>query len=395
MRNWIPALLSRDWAGVPIAALILLASLACCLAGAATVGAGLLGIGLLLLAGALYHMVRIASIRAKFAPPGKLVDVGGYRLHVLAEGEVTHLPAIVWMPGAHSGGLALHHLHQLFRGRTRSILIDRAGTGWSDVGPFPRSTALEAQEIVAALENAGERGPFVLAGHSFGGLLVANIARRRPDLVCGLVLLDATHFDFFNYGPACMRPTMMCVVGNLTGLLHLFGIHADLFALVGRWQPDVARLYALVRSRLTDAISMGFEPIEWRASAGFSSASALSELSVSGSARSGFDAHVHDGELDGLPVFVVTPSDPSEMRPGTAQAAQKLRSRMGVDEAGFERYLAIMTAVRRRYLATSTRSEQIFAPAGNGHNFPYESPAFVEDVVDRMLHVAAITLRHV
>jgi pimeloyl-ACP methyl ester carboxylesterase len=77
-------------------------------------------------------------------------------VHVLAEGQARDgRPPVVWFAGGHAGGFAMHHLHRAFRGETRSILIDRPGTGWSDAGPFPRTTAREADEMVLALERAG------------------------------------------------------------------------------------------------------------------------------------------------------------------------------------------------------------------------------------------------
>jgi pimeloyl-ACP methyl ester carboxylesterase len=389
MRKLIPSFLSHDWAGLPIALVIGLAGGACLHAGWQRSGYGLLGVGIVLAIGSLYHLAYMARVRAACPPPGKLIDIGGYRLHVLAEGRATTLPTVVWIPGAHAGGLALHHLHRALREETRSILIDRAGTGWSDAGPFPRSTAQEADEVISALLRSGETGPYVLVGHSFGGLLVANIARRRPELACGLVLLDATHFDFFNYAPPQIRPTIMMTLGNLNGMLHLFGLHADAAEVLGRLRSDVRQTLDLIKRHLGEATSMGFKKIELSSRPGFSSASILSELSIEGCARAGFDALVHDGELGALPVFVVTPSDASEMRPADRAAALRLRKSTGLDEAGFERYMEVVTAVRRRYLATSSRSEHVFAPAGAGHNFPYEAPEFVAQVVSRMLHTAA------
>ncbi|ALX15230.1 hypothetical protein P350_27505 [Burkholderia cepacia JBK9] len=389
MRTWLPAFLSRDWAGLPIAFAIGSAGGVLACAGLRVTGGIVLVVGIALAAGALHHLAFLARLRKTCPPPGKLVDAGGHRIHVLAEGRANDLPPIVWMSGAHMGGLVLHHLHLAFRDTTRSILIDRPGSGWSEAGPYPRSTAREVEEVVEALQRAGEHGPFVFVGHSFGGLLVANLARRHPNLVRGLVLLDATHPDFFNYAPPCLRPTAMVLGGNLGGLLHLFGIHLDLFDVLGRRQPAVRHLLDLVRTCLADAMALGAARIEMHARAGFSAASALSELSIAGSARAGFDTLVHDGELGDLPVFVVTPRDALEMRPENAADRHKLYRRMGVDEAGFARYLALMTALRGRYLSTSSHSELIHAPAGNGHNFPYESPAFVVQVVDRMLRMHA------
>jgi len=203
MQSWrdpLLRLLSRDWAGLPVALMVAaLFSLPAAVVGGATgIALALLG-GLLALglaAASLRHLLALARARRDHPPPGRLIDIGGYRVHLLAEGQARDgRPPVIWFAGGHASGLAIHHLHRAFRDATRSILIDRPGTGWSDVGPFPRSTAREAHEVVLTLERAGERGPFVWAGHSFGGLLAANVARRRPDLVHTLVLLDPTPLE--------------------------------------------------------------------------------------------------------------------------------------------------------------------------------------------------------
>jgi pimeloyl-ACP methyl ester carboxylesterase len=95
----------------------------------------------------------------------------------------------------------MHHLHRAFRGETRSILIDRPGTGWSDTGPFPRTTAREAEEVVLALERAGERGPFIWAGHSFGGCWQPTSRGAGPTWCTLLVLLDPTPLETIVFGP--------------------------------------------------------------------------------------------------------------------------------------------------------------------------------------------------
>ena len=89
--------------------------------------------------------------------------------------------------------------------------------------------------MINALDKAGEKGPFVFVGYSFGGLLAANIARRRPDLTAKLVLLDPTPLETIVFGPrlgalAAMRRTAMW-----SGLLRLFGLHID-------WEGRAARL---------------------------------------------------------------------------------------------------------------------------------------------------------
>ena len=75
-------------------------------------------------------------------------------------------PALVWIPEGHAEGLSVYHFLQSFRDGNRSVLFDRFGTAWSNSGPFPRSTAREAEELVTLLAIAGEVGPLVPIGHS-------------------------------------------------------------------------------------------------------------------------------------------------------------------------------------------------------------------------------------
>ena len=257
MSNAIYWFFSQDWVGLLIALAVALAGIALGLWGHRAAGrwrrhsgVGVLALAGLLAAGSITHVARTAAAPANTPSPGELVDIGGYRLHVLAEGKARGKPTVVWLPGGQSAGHYLVHLHDMLKSETRSVLIDRPGTGWSDAGPFAGSTALEAEEIVKALERAGERRPCVLAGHSFGGLLVANVARRHPELVAGVVLLDPTPPDTIVYAPynpilGGMRLGLM--VGAVFGL---FGINEEILggaAAAEDHRPDGAR--ALLRPR--------------------------------------------------------------------------------------------------------------------------------------------------
>jgi hypothetical protein len=101
--------------------------------------------GVLIGIGNTVHLILMARAHAKFPANGKRVDLGGFRVHVVAEGVANDNYPIVWFSGGHAAGAAMHHLHRDLIQHTRSILIDRPGTGWSDTGPFPRTTAREAE----------------------------------------------------------------------------------------------------------------------------------------------------------------------------------------------------------------------------------------------------------
>jgi pimeloyl-ACP methyl ester carboxylesterase len=372
-RNALLAVLSLDAAGLLLATLAGLLFFALALLAPAALRGPLIAVGaalgLLLGLASLRHLWTLSRTRRATPAPGRLIDLGGYRVHLLAEGSVPpgRVP-VVWFAGGHASGYAMHHLHRAFRGETRSILIDRPGTGWSDTGPFPRTTAREADEMVLALERAGEKGPFIWAGHSFGGLLAANIARRRPDLVHTLVLLDPTPLETIVFGPRLGALKEMRRTAWLGGFAQLFGVN-----LQARHNARMAQVPAYKQAMDASQAVLGPEvaaasAVQANAGNLFAQASIYSELSPEGVAAVAWDTVVYDRDLGDLPVWLVGPKDDEdgdiallpEAQTGGAQNARRM--------------FHFFAATRERYLATSTRARRIVAPKGAGHNFVYELP---------------------
>ncbi len=123
--------------------------------------------------------------------PGRLVDVGGYRLHIYCEGQGT--PAIIFDSGTGGFSLEWMKVQKVLARRTRVCSYDRAGYGWSDMGPLPRTSARITRELHTLLEKAGIAAPYILAGHSFGGYTAQLFARNYPGETAGLVLIDSSH----------------------------------------------------------------------------------------------------------------------------------------------------------------------------------------------------------
>ena len=154
--------------------------------GLSVVFALMLGLALV---GASYEAIAAGGDAKAYPPPGRLIDVGGYRLHIQCVG--TGSPTVVLDAGL--GGMSLAwNLVQTEMGQTTQVCAyDRAGMGWSDAGPQPRTPDQIARELHTLLTNAGIPGPYVLVGHSVGGKNVRMFALQYPDQVAGMVLVDA------------------------------------------------------------------------------------------------------------------------------------------------------------------------------------------------------------
>jgi len=127
-------------------------------------------------------------------PPGIMVDVGGFRLHILCRGGGTG-PSVILDSGLGGFSMDWWYVQAQLATDHRVCAYDRAGYGWSDPGPAPRVTEQIADELETLLQGARISPPYVLVGHSFGGYNMEYFAATHPNQVAGLVLVDASHPD--------------------------------------------------------------------------------------------------------------------------------------------------------------------------------------------------------
>jgi len=153
--------------------------------------------------GASYQALEVRANARRFPPRGRLIDIGGYRLDLNCTGRGS--PTVILESGAGVLAIDWKLVQPEIAQFTRVCSYDRAGYGWSDPGPMPRTSEQIAKELHTLMQKAGEKPPYVLVGHSAGGLDVRVYNGKFPNEVVGMVLVDATHEDQANVMPPSMK----------------------------------------------------------------------------------------------------------------------------------------------------------------------------------------------
>jgi pimeloyl-ACP methyl ester carboxylesterase len=198
---------ARRWLLYPVIALMVLAS----------VGAG-------------YETVREHLDASAYPMAGQLVDVGGHRLHLQCTG--TGSPTVVLQPGGGDMSSVMGWIAPAVAAHTRVCVYDSAGRGWSDQSEATQDGSQMMTDLHTLLRRSGVPGPYVLAGHSFGGLYVRIFAAQYPDEVAGLVLIDSTGASLpastspQSWGPdhILARASVLASTSARLGLGRFFGL---------------------------------------------------------------------------------------------------------------------------------------------------------------------------
>jgi pimeloyl-ACP methyl ester carboxylesterase len=297
-----------------------------------------------------------------------LIDIGGFRLHLSCAG--TGSPAVVLDSALGGSSISWSLVQPAISARTRVCSYDRAGFGWSDAGPMPRTAGRIADELRRLLDAGGIPPPFVLVGHSFGGLVMRILATRWPADVAALILVDPAHpEDWVTPAPKEQlkidRGVRLCRRGTAAarvGLARVVGMLAELGAI------PLAR--ALVRVVSRGGLSREDEGILaplWRlprearrplrqfwAQPRFYEALRSQIESICVSAAETLDAGT-TGYGD-LPLVTLSSTDPGDYRLHQQEALARL----------------------------STRGQHIIA-SNSGHWIPLDQPSVVIDAIENVL----------
>ena len=163
-----------------------------------------------LVAGAVYEHNARSRVEEEYPPQGKLVDIGGRRMQLDCRG--TGMPVVVFEAGRDmQGSLSWYQVHDRVAAFTRACAYSRAGILWSDAKDLPNTAKGAAQDLHKLLHAGAERGPFVLVGHSAGGLGILVYTKYFPAEVSGLVFVDGSHplqFQRLAAVPGLRRPQL-------------------------------------------------------------------------------------------------------------------------------------------------------------------------------------------
>jgi pimeloyl-ACP methyl ester carboxylesterase len=298
--------------------------------------------------------------RQRETAPGRRVVVDGIAMHLLADGRAEGAHPIVWIGGGHGEGLVMVHLHRAAAIHTRSLLFDRAGAGWSDFGELPLTIVSEVERLKRLLDTAGERGPFVLAGHSFGGLFALNFAHRYPDMVVGVVGMDPTPPDNVTWAGQLsfgrlLRLAPWRALALQLGITRAGDPEIDdptsaFGRCMGEWAPTINRNSLQPKSVIAEAAAFR------------------------GAMDHPFDMVNGTGALHELPLVLLlanpTPQDDDKMH-------AQVRSLLGLDPVQEANFWSAMDESMDQQRLLSSRARVVRAPVGATHMFPYEHPEFV------------------
>ncbi len=195
-------------------------------------------------AGYAYEKISSYLDAKTYLPPGELIDVGDYKLHIQIQGEGREgVPTVIIETGifdcSHSWQLVQPQIAEF----TKVCTYDRAGYGWSQKGPCPRTFKQIVRELKILLETKDLKPPFIFVGHSLGGPLVRYYHSQYPEDVAGIIFVDALH----DYVPQMSR--IFLIAARIFSYLSVLGIPRLLFKLSPsfssnlRWTPTMQRTY--------------------------------------------------------------------------------------------------------------------------------------------------------
>ena len=254
--------------------------------------------------GATYETIAGSQNLSADPPAGRLVDVGGYRMHLDCRGEGS--PTVVMDAGLGGSSLDWNLVQAELATTTQVCTYDRAGMGWSEASSLPRTPGHIAGELHTLLANADIAGPYVLVGHSLAGKNIRMFASAHPDEVAGMVLVDARS----EYVDA-LTPKV-----EADAFVVALGMQATLYSLARRF--GVARAFGASlfgAPLLSPAIAAQMVLLQTQTAA-------IDETTQEGLARAADDAALAGSTLGSMPLVMIAAAASMADIPNWAAAQQ-------------------------------------------------------------------------
>jgi pimeloyl-ACP methyl ester carboxylesterase len=292
-------------------------------------------------------------------PPGQLIDVGGYRLHLHCEGE-GH-PTAVFEAAMWDAGLTWSLVQPDVSTLTRACVYDRAGLGWSDPSPSPRTADVMVEELRALLTVAEVASPYVLVAHSSSGILARLFAHRYPKDVAGMVLVDSAHEEQFLRYPESIRKAQgpiweqqRAMVTGLRTMIEAGAVDPALIPVPPQLPHEAAELLRalIATTKAVDTMLAELETIE----------------SIHAEAR---EAGISLGDI---PLVVLTHANPPPPFP----------PELGIDDEEMRRYEETWRELQGE-LATLSSRGRVTVAEGAGHMIHHERPDLVVEAIREVI----------
>jgi pimeloyl-ACP methyl ester carboxylesterase len=320
-----------------------------------------LAFGLLLGVGLLVGQAARIFAAVTTSAPGRLISVDGRRMHLVCSGSARpNQPTVVLEAGLGESSLTWVGLQPLLARSARVCAYDRAGSGWSDPAPQAQGAVATVDRLHYLLATAGEPGPYLLVGHSLGGVYARLFAHRYPEAVAGLVLLDPSHEEMVSRLPPDWQAQVVTAEAAVARELAAPALLADLglFALLPQLAPSDPRLpTAQAQQRALHAVG----------------GSQLRTLAREIAATQGLLAEVRAArinDLGDLPLVVV--------RAGAVGDDQQPYDGLSPFNPTYDLFAE---------LAAQSRRGRVVIVAGAGHYVHYDAPEQVAAIIAAQLQV--------
>lgn len=291
-------------------------------------------------------------------PIGKLVNIGSHQLHILPTGEGS--PTVVLEAGGMGWSLDWYPVQTEVAKFTRVCSYDRAGFGWSEPGPIPRTSRQIVNELHALLTEAEITKPYILVGASFGGHVVRLFSKKYPEEVAGIILLDARHETIDSKMPPAWKKIQISGKGMYQTMLlaSKVGVVKLLGKIMGERAapPIVMKLPLEIR---TTYLEVGFQPKYFQSN--------LDELSAIVESDGQLSAA---GELGNIPLIVIRHGIPdlfANMPPEQARQSEQIWQELQMK------------------LANLSSDSQLLVAENSGHGIQIDQPELVVDTIRQMV----------